>query len=490
MKKYLFLIFLYLSISLSSFSQSVGINDFMRLNPYSNFANPAYFVPYNVYVGIPGAANVNFLLYNTGLHYKNLFITNKYGNPKTITPNKFVSKLHKKRNRFNTDANFELLGFGFRVKDYFLSFSYRLRMEENIKYSKDLFGFLFQGNLAQDDKGAYLYTKKSPSVLEFAPNITLYQEMGIGFQGKIFDWLYIGARPKILFGVFNLKTENFNAKVYSNPEDYSIYGNYNVSVNVASVMPFYSKDKNGKINFNMGSLFNFDNNVLKGAFSKNLGFAIDLGAVYRINQQIRVSVSITDLGFIRWKSKPLNMSIKPLANGADYEFSGFTTDQFINFLQNGVTINLDSIVNHNFILAERAPYNTMLTSKIMLDGYFDLTPLNRFIIQFKGFIMGKAFLPQFTIAYNGTFFNMIDVVVSYSMMRKSFANLGVGLGFRLGPAHLYMGTDNVLAPINLFNASKISATFGLLVDLPFKEKVKEAELKSLFKKKVESEENQ
>jgi hypothetical protein len=55
----------------------------------------------------------------------------------------------------------------------------------------------------------------------------------------------------------------------------------------------------------------------------------------------------------------------------------------------------------------------------------------------------------------------------------------------MGPMHLYAGADNVLAPINLFNTSKINGTFGLLVDFPVKAKVKEAELRSMFKKKTE-----
>jgi hypothetical protein len=143
------------------------------------------------------------------------------------------------------------------------------------------------------------------------------------------------------------------------------------------------------------------------------------------------------------------------------------------------------MVNHNLVLEEINPYTTMLTTKMMLDGYFDLTPSNRLIVQFKGYCLGKHFLPQFTVAYNGTFWNVIDVVVSYTMMKKSFANIGVGFGFRMGPVHLYAGTDNILAPINLLNAPKMNATVGLLVDFPVKAKVKEAELKSLFEKKEE-----
>jgi len=491
MKRSLFFFLTNIFLLLNLFSQTVGVTGFMRLNPYSTQNNPAYFLPYNLYVAIPGISNVSFAFYNTGFHYKKLFITDRYGKPQTVTPHKFVNSLHSKNNWLNTEMNLELLGFGFRIKDYFFSFNYQLKMEEQFRYNKDLFGFILQGNLAQGANGEYLYTQSSPANLELSPNLNIYQEIGIRFQGQFMNRLYVGVRPKILFGLYNLKTENFNAKVYTNPDDYTIYGNYDVSVNMSSVVPFYSEDKNGNVVFNSNALFRFFGNVpgaVKSTFSRNPGFAIDLGAVYRINQQIRVSLAVSDLGFIKWRATPINMSIKPLPEGKDYEFSGFTTHHIKHFLENG--ISLDSIVNNNFVLKTVPAYTTMLTSKIMADGYFDLTPSNRFIMQFKGFIMGRSFLPQFTLAYNGTFFNAIDVVVSYSMMKKSFANLGLGAGFRMGPMHLYFGTDNLFAAINVFNATKMNFTFGLLVNLPIREKVIEPQLTSLFIKKKEPKEPQ
>jgi len=484
MKKYIFLFLTGFFISLNTFSQTVGITDFMRLNPYSNLNNPAYFMPYNGYVGIPGISNINFSYYNTGLIYKNLIKTDRDWNPIKFTPNKFVNSLHPTSNWLNTNFNMELLGFGFRVDKYFFSFSYRLKMEERFRYNRDLFGFLLQGNLAQNSDGDYLY---SPAILEIEPNINIYHEMSIGFQGQIFDWLYVGARPKILFGLVNVSTNRFNAKVYTDPDDYTISGNHDISMNVASVVPFYKKGANGSIELNSEALSNFGNNILRNAFSKNLGFAIDLGAVYRINQHIRVSASLTDLGFIRWRGEGavLNIASNLLVNS--FEFSGFTADQISDFIGDKEKVKqylsfdtIVNIVNNNFDLNDPKAYNTMLTSKIMLDGYFDLTPSNRFILQFKGYIMGKNFLPQFTMAYNGTFFNVFDIVVSYSMMRKSFANLGLGLGIRMGPVHLYAGTDNILAAANILNATKANVTAGLLINFPVKAKVKEPEVNRFF----------
>jgi hypothetical protein len=282
-----------------------------------------------------------------------------------------------------------------------------------------------------------------------------------------------------------VNTNKFNASVYFDPDALSLFGHFDVDIRMASALPYYKLDNNGKIVLTAEDILKARDNpfrAFRNHFAKNTGFAIDLGAVYRINEEIRVSASVTDLGFIRWKGSPLTMELKPHPDGKDVELLGFTSDQITNYINNG--INFDTVFNiitDNFALKRLKAYNTMLTTKVMVNGYFDLTPSNRFIMQFKGFILGKVFMPQFTIAYNGTFFDVIDVVASYSIMKKSFENIGFALGLRMGPAHLYFGTENLLAFRDIKEITKLSGTVGLVLDFPWMLKYKEPELKSMFK---------
>jgi len=473
----------------SAFSQTVGITDFMRLNPYSNFNNPAAFVPYNWYVGVPGVSNLNFAYYNSGFSINKLSqMSNNSGNlPVDLFVKKSIKDLSK-TSWLNMNVGAELLGCGFRVPkldNYFFTFSYQIKMEQQLSYSKDLLGLLMQYSLGGNVE-EFFYTRETPATLRLSQNTSIYQEFSLGMQSEVLDNLYVGARTKFLFGMLNMKTNSFSAEVFPDLNDQSIIGKFNIDLDVASVIPFYVKNNN-EILLTSDGLNNFGGNFGRSygkSFSKNAGFAIDLGAVYRINKQFRVSAAITDLGFIRWRSTPLNMTIKSVGDGI-IDLKGFSKELMADIVKNGFNLSLDSLLtlaNINFTMRERSAYTTMLTSKIMTDCYFDLNSYTRFILQFKGYIIGKTFLPQFTIAYNGTFFDAIDVVVSYSMMKKSFANLGVGLGFRMGPAHLYLGTDNIIVAAHLLNTAKVNFTAGLLVDFPFKIKHKEAELKSMFKK--------
>ena len=473
------LFFVAIVLFLNTHSQTVGVTNFMRLSPYSILNNPAYFLPYKGYVALPVISNLNFSIYNSGFSYNELFSADRVnGKPTRFSFNNIEKSLHGKNNFLGGNMNFQLLGFGFRVKDLFFAFDYRFIMEGSFKYNKEIFTFL---NDCEQGR-AYKYTQGSPVILDISPNLNIYQEMGLGIQAQITKRLYIGIKPKILFGIFNIKTDKLNAELCTNINEKTLYGNLDVDIKLASAIPFYERTSDGDIAFNFNN-FNISDMALN-CFSKNLGFAIDLGAVFRINQQIRVSASVTDLGFIKWKGVPMNYSIQ--TTGSRFKDMGFTYEQILEIF-NHLDFNKEEF---RFSVDGISSYKTMLTTKLMADIYFDLTPSNRFIFQMKGHFIGKNLLPQFTVAYNGTFFNVIDIVISYSLLKKSFDNIGLGLGLRLGPIHLYAGTDNVLSAFKILNAKRMNVTTGVLIDFPITKKVKEKELWSFFGNKKDKQENE
>jgi hypothetical protein len=72
------------------------------------------------------------------------------------------------------------------------------------------------------------------------------------------------------------------------------------------------------------------------------------------------------------------------------------------------------------------------------------------------------FQPSLTLAYDGCFFNSIDVCVAYTIQRNSYDNLGVGLGFNLGYLNIYAGTQNIIAAFSVKNVSQLTATAGVV----------------------------
>ena len=483
MKKIIFAITFALS-SILVMAQYSEIIRFSRLNPLSTYYNPATYTPYNGYVSFPFLSNINFSLHNSGFKYKNIFNLGSDGTPQSITMDNFVDKLNEKNNILAFNFSEELLGFGFRVKNLFFSFSQRFKYEANYFYSQDLFGFLTYGNLN------YL-GPHDPANISMKFNTSMYSESSIGVHYKLNDHIYIGIRPKYLAGYMNINVSDLSFKLYTDPDDYSLKLNYNGELRFATPVPVFKVENNRIVMEDFSTMNGFSDymNLAKSAITGNSGTGIDLGVLYRINNEFGVSFSVNDLGFIKWKTSTISIKTKPLEEGefVDSEgnvvFSGLTTD-ILNKLMNGATISeafgvpasFDTLFQDLFTIEELPYYYTSLTTKLNAEGYYQINESNRFSALFKGYIVNKTFVPAFTIAYNGNFWNMIDVVASYSMTKKSYANLGVGLGLRLGPVHLYGGTDNLLAVFNPLNSTIINAQFGLIFDWGYK-KAKEKKIK-------------
>ncbi|MDD4847211.1 MAG: DUF5723 family protein [Bacteroidales bacterium] len=436
--------------------QDVSTLRFMRMNPYSNFSNPAYFLPYDAYIGIPALGNTNIFLQNSSLHYDKIFKMGPNNTPQSIMVDGFLDQL-KTDNWINLRLNEELLGFGFRLKKNFFSVSYRLHAHGNLNFSDALFKLPFKGN------SMYL-GEDNPANIDLKLNMNVYQELAIGYQRVINEKLSIGARPKILFGLANIKTNNINAKVYTDASTYDIRLQYGLDANISSITPIIIKDQ--KVNVDMDA---FTSNIITPSF-KNIGFGIDLGAEYKITKEIGVAASINDLGFISWKTNNQTVNSTLADGGQFYEngsfyFNGLDHNELQNIINDTAYRRqfVDSLKNYFPIEGkEMGKYSTQLNTNFSVEGYYDLGKMHRFSAVFQGAFYNGAFYPAFTVAYDGNFFKIIDVCVNYTMMKRSYANVGFGVGFNLGIFNIYASTNNILSVFNPLNASQMNAQIGLV----------------------------
>ncbi len=482
MKKVTLSLILLLS-SLFMMAQNTEIIRFSRLNPLSNFYNPAAYQPVNGYVSFPFLSNFNFSFQNSGFKYDNLFKLGSDGTPSAITANNFVESLSDKNNILAFNVNEELIGFGFRVKNLFFTYSQRFRYEFNYHYSQDLFGFLALGNLN------YLGSH-NPANISMKFSTSAYSETSVGVHFKLNDHFYIGVRPKYLNGYMNVNVSDLTFKLYTDPSDYSLKLNYNGELRFATPIPIFGVEDNRIVLKDLSSLTSASEifNAAKGTLTGNSGAGIDMGVLYRIDNNFGVSVSVNDLGFIKWKTSTISIKTKPLAEGefVDSEgnivFNGLTSD-VIDQLMNGASFSeafglptsMDTFLQDLFVMEELPHYYTSLSTKIGVEGYYQINESHRFTALFKGFVVNTTLVPSLTLAYNGNFWGIVDVTTAYTMTKSSYGNLGIGLGLRLGPVHLYGGTDNILAVVSPLNASLMNVQFGLLFDWGYK-KAKEKKI--------------
>ena len=462
------LLFLSIFIACMTLAAQDGITlHFMRLNPYSQYSNPSAFLPYKGHVGIPGVSNVNVSIFNNSIHYNTLFGCNSEGTINTLKLNTFADQLSNNGNMLNTNVGLNIIDFGFRVKKLYFSFSCRTRVDEYFTFNKDLFALPIHGNMYYANQG-----KSATPALNLSLNA--YQEISLGIQAEVTDRIYIGVRPKILFGLAHARTTSANANIYTNPEDYFMTIDYNFDANLSCVIPYsINIDTAGNPKFDFAPE-DFPKNW-PNAF-KNMGAAIDLGFTYRISNMFGVSASVLDLGFIHWSTNNYRLQSSVAEAGTYYNdgsfmFNGLSYEDIEQISEDPEAFSQELLKYFPLDANPTSSFTRMLSGRFLVEGYCNLGKHHRFTALFQGRIVDKQFLPSFTVAWNGTFLRIFDLCVNYTLAKKSYTNLGLGIGLNLGVFHIYAATDNIFAICNskspqrsLCNTRDANVQFGIVFD--------------------------
>lgn len=440
-----------MALSSVATAQFVSPVDFMRNNPRSSYANPAFFTSEYGYFDL-GLGGINVGVQNLGLKYDKFFRFNANGQPTVLDLDHGVASL-RNTNYLNTYVNFDVFNCGRRTKYGFFTYTHRIREYQSMSYNKDLVQLVANGNAA-------FLGESNPADISVRLAARAYQEFDFGYQMSLTKELNIGIRLKFLMGFIDAKTNKMNAKLYTDPETYAL--KLMTEASVTGALPYQFVMEDGKLQivdrrFNPANLF------------KNYGGGIDLGAEYKFNDQWGAAAALNDLGFIKWNNYSINFSGELQDNGSFYDngafvFSGLTSEQ-VNGLMNDPNYAeslADSLVGYfNLTPQNLISYTTGLNTNFMLRGYFDLTPSNRFSAQFTGYNVGLGIKPAFTLAYTGSFADKYDVVATYTMIPGGCDNLGVGLSANFGGLLLYVASNNVLGFFNPANRGLLNAQFGI-----------------------------
>ena len=443
--------FFVMTLSSVATAQFVSPVDFMRNNPRAVFANPAFFTSDYGYFDL-GLGGINIGVQNIGLKYDKFFRFNANGQPTVLDLDQGVASL-RDVNYLNTYVNFDVFNCGRRTQHGFFTYTHRIREYESLSYNKDLVQLAAQGNAA-------FLGESNPADISVKLAARAYQEFDFGYQMSLMEELNIGVRLKFLMGFIDAKTKVMNAKLYTDPETYAL--KLMTEASVTGALPYQFVMEDGKLQivdrrFNPANLF------------KNYGAGIDLGAEYQFNDQWGAAAALNDLGFIRWNNYSVNFSGELQDNGSFYDngafvFSGLTSEQVNDIMNNpdyaGALV--DSLTGYFRLTPQNlVGYTTGLNTNLMLRGYYDLTPSNRFLAQFTGYNLGLGMKPALTLAYAGSFAEKYDVVATYTLTPGACDNFGIGLSANFGGLLLYVASNNVFGFFNPANRGLLNAQFGI-----------------------------
>ena len=434
-------------------AQEVSPVDFMRMNPFQVNSNAATSLPYNSFFHL-GIGNVNADIQNTNIRFEDLFGNGADGSSTAVNLKKFADGLEKD-NMLNFGFTENIFGFGCDFMRGKITYWHRLRAQGSMQFDDGLFKFMAYGNSAyMGDDG--------PASLNVGLDMTAFQEIAIDYQMDLNNKLSVGIRAKILFGMARVETDAFSMKMYTSPVDNSIY--LHEDIRFRTYLPRIYSFTDGR--FDLGERVQFQD------LFRNAGFGVDFAAQYKIDDKWSVVAAVNDLGHINWSRFGKEVYGNLDEDGQLYQDGTFFHDG-LDFNEIKMIFNdenygkgfIDTLGQYfNLQSVESPASKTKLHTDILLRGNYDLDKYSRVSAQLQGYCSGIGLRPALTLAYSGSFFKKIDVAVTYTMKKKSFDNLGVGLGLNLGCFHFYATTNNLFGLLKPLSSRVVNVQAGFVLN--------------------------
>ena len=228
-----------------------------------------------------------------------------------VDANEFLDGL-KKRNRMNLDFDMTLLSFGFHRWGGFNTFDLSIKSGTRMNLPKDLFAFAKMGQ-----SGATTYNLEDMGF--FTNN---YAEIAIGHSRKILDNLTVGAKVKFLLGIYNADFHVNHMQLTLSDERWAVSGQGEFSSAGIVDIPTKLKEKTDNGQTVQEEELDFDN-IEMGDPIGGFGMAFDLGATYKVREDLELSLALLDLGWISYKN-----ATKATMAAEPWSFEGFTNVPF------------------------------------------------------------------------------------------------------------------------------------------------------------------
>ncbi len=413
----------------------------------SNYLNPAFQGNCNGYLSLPAMSGVFANASNSGFDYNDLIHlgTGLLSDSLVIDIEKVKTKLGKK-NYLNAELFVPILGFGFWSGDSYITFEISNKTKLNFSYPESFIA-LTGGNVNN------IGIDNPLAIEKFGPDVINYNEFAFGWSKKIVHRLTIGAKLKILSGLAAVQNKTTDFKLYTADTSYAMQLETDLKYNISAPVDF-TYDESGLISDLKYDEANLVSDLMP---TKNFGLALDLGAVYQFNDHLKLFASLTDLGFIRWNNKPVELSQK-----GSFNFTGLSLDSVWSDSDYDEMAALgDSISDFFHFEHIDKKFTTMLNANLYLGATYEIAPFLNFGILSRTLYFDKSLHQAFTISANFNPARFFTATLSYSAMNREYKNIGLGFGLKFGPMQFYLLTDNIYTAL----MPKNSKTFCIMTGI-------------------------
>lgn len=423
------------------FGQQDLVLSTMDAVPQHMYMNPASRPQSRINIGLPGISSLYFRHENTLYNPQHMLEMN--GANTAFRTEHFLDQV-RDRNALGADLAVDLLSVGIAVgeRNYF-SLSIRERMQTRLTLPGDMVRFPFTGNASFDE-----LEDGTLDFSDFRIMLNHFREIGLGWQHDLNENWNVGGRLKILYGYENIDTKASTVKWRTDETTYDWTFNGEMDVHTAGLwMLADSIDDNSDIE--NGEIMDY---LRK---RKNRGLGIDLGVERKINDKLDLRASVTDLGYIKWKTYTKSFN----STDGEFTFSGLELTEQALAADSAFSDSLDVIVEdlvdrleNNFGYGENEEsYSSALIARVQLGAAYRLYATDRTAGTASVLVQSEVYKgnlrPTFTLGYQQRVGKWLTAQMAYSVIDRNFRNLGVGLSLNGGPVQFYVATDNILAGV-------------------------------------------
>ena len=451
---------------LSCFSQNKELLYNFTSIPQSSLVNPGADVSYKYYFGFPVLSGVSANVGSNSFSAYDLFADNGVDFNQKVRD---VINRSSSNDKVVTNQQLEIFSGGFRVggreSRSYVSFGLYQEFDFFMYVPKDPALLALNGN--RD------YIGKSFNLGDINAKAEVLSVLHIGYHKKVNDKFVFGGRAKIYSSGANATSTKNSGYIYTGqdagtPNLYNQIISSNLELKTSGISKF-TKDE-------------YDGNVAKDIahntfFNGSLGLGVDAGITYYIKDNLQLTASIIDLGFIRQSKDIETITYKGTYqyNGVNPDFLGTDNPENV-FDEFEEAIPRDTLYNKYTTWRPTKFYSSIQYSfgearpddECNCRGQVEKYYKNAVGAQLFAMTTPREPLVALTAFYRRNIFRKLDVKATYTFDTFSNKNIGLGLAGTIGPVNIYVLVNNILEYKDLSKAR--SAAFQIGINFVFQDR--------------------
>lgn len=292
-------------------------------------------------------------------------------------------------------------------------------------------------------------------------------ELALGHSHRINDRLTVGAKAKFLFGVAYADFKVNQLNLTMNGDEWRVQGDARLKASVLkSEFDYEGPEKNAPDGRRRVKGLDDVSFGMPG-----FGMAFDLGASYKVMDDLTVSAGLTDLGFISWGKT------KQASSAGDYTFSGFNniyagSNNTGNNKLGDQFEDLGDDLEEMFSVYDDGETSTTqaLAATLNVGAEYTLPMYRRlhFGFLYTGRIHGLYSYHQAMLSATVRPVNPIEISVN-TTAGGTGCSLGAALSMKAKHFNFYVGSDRILGKVNKqfipLNNLNANVNFGMTFPL-------------------------